>query len=210
MEINGQVVTRSTAAMITADTPITVLTTFKDLVEILKCRYLKQLQEVQNEYQRTMGKLLCGVEGEITEDLRKHAVALTLKTMEFRREIQKANSNAIFTYGVNELRILGVCNGSGDPKFLPRARVVDRATPQEIGYGERIYFAGSSPEGEEVFVWFTGDSPNTTAVTIKIKNGRFAGDLTCSNLIDLMDHEALTADNFYYNLAVAVVMDIYR
>lgn len=210
MEINGQVVTRSTAAMITADTPITVLTTFKDLVEILKCRYLKQLQEVQNEYQITRALLLNDATVELEPELSRRLIRLTLETMEFCRDIDKTKSSQIFYYGHNELRICAVQSGTQAPTFMPRVRVVDRATPPEIDYGERTYFAGSSPEGEEVFVSFTGDSPKTIAITIKNKNGRFAGDLTCSNLIDLMDHEALTADNFYYNLAVAVVMDIYR
>ncbi len=87
MEINGQVVTRSTAAMITADTPITVLTTFKDLVEILKCRYLKQLQEVQNEYQITRALLLNDATVELEPELSRRLIRLTLETMEFCRDI---------------------------------------------------------------------------------------------------------------------------
>ncbi len=210
MEINGQVVSRSPASMITAESSITEATTFKDLVEILKCRYLKRLQEVKDEYQRTMGKLLCGVEGEITEDLRKHAVALTLKTMEFRREIQKANSNAIFTYGVNELLILGVCNGSGDPKFLPRARVIECAIRSLANECARTYFTGVSPEGDEIFVSFSGEFSSVLANTIKNKNGRFSGCLTCVHPKDLMDKQAFTPDMGLYHIAVALVMDIYR
>lgn len=99
MEINGQVVTRSTAAMITADTPITVLTTFKDLVEILKCRYLKQLQEVQNEYQITRALLLNGTTVELEPELSRRLIRLTLETMEFRRDIDKTKSSQIFYYG---------------------------------------------------------------------------------------------------------------
>lgn len=209
MEINGQVVSRSPASMITAESSITGATTFKDLVEILKCRYLKRLQEVKDEYQQTMGKLLCGVDGEITEDLRRHAVALTLKTMEFRREIHKANSNAIFNYGANDLLILGVYNGSGDPKFLPRVRVHDHATQLPDNECGRTYFTGISPEGDEVFVSFDDELTSLLAITIKNKNGRFTGCVTCAHPKDLMDKQAFTPDMELYHVAVALVMDGY-
>ena len=212
MEINGQVVSRTPASVITADTPLTAMTTFKDLVEVLKCRYLKRLQEVKDEYQQTMGKLLCGVDGEITDEIRRRAVTLALKTMEFRREIQGGDSKALFHYGDNELRILGMFNGLEDPKFLPRVRVrmLDHAARSLDNNCERTYFTGVSREGDEIYVSFTGELTSLLAITIKNKNGRFSGCLTCVHPKDLMDKEALTPDMELYHIAVALVMDIYR
>ena len=91
IEINGKLVSGTDVAPITAETPLTVMTTFKDLVEVLKCRYLKRLQEVNDEYQQTMSTLLSVVDGEITDELRHQAIPLALKTMEFRREVQVRN-----------------------------------------------------------------------------------------------------------------------
>ena len=210
MEINGQVVSRTPASVITADTPLTAMTTFKDLVEVLKCRYLKRLHEVNEDYQQTMNTLLGSGNGEITDELRLRAVTLALKTMEFRRELQGGNSNALFHYGDNELRIVGAFNGLGHPKFLPRVRVVDCATRPLGVDSERTYFTGISREGDEMFVSFTEESTSLLAITVKNKNGRFSGCLTCVHPKDLMDKEALTPDMELYHIAVAMVMDIYR